>query len=237
MIRTLIGAAMLFALMGCSPDAATPSNGASTTADKSAVKGDSPVTNSQDTPYTPPTIQGVKDPVDGEMVAVIDTNLGQIVVQMLPTKAPKHVKAFEELAGKKFFDGTKFHRVIPGFMIQGGDPNTKKDNHSGYGLGGPGFTVAGEPNDVNHVRGILSAARSQDRNSAGSQFFIVVKDSAFLNPSGPGTGYDPYGRVLSGMDIADRIVNLPRDEHDCPLDANPAIVKSISMVKWPIVKK
>ena len=96
--------------------------------------------------------------------------------------------------------------MIPGFMIQGGDPNTKSDDRSNHGMGGPGYSIKAEFNDTPHKRGILSMARSQDPNSAGSQFYIVVKDSAFLDGK-----YTAFGKVLSGMTVADQIVNAPKD--------------------------
>ncbi len=158
-----------------------------------------------------------------EEIAVIETNqisvsgvgttLGLIEIGFLPDKAPGHVKNFKDLARKGFYDGTIFHRVIPGFMIQGGDPNTKTDDVSGYGLGGPGYTINAEFNDTPHSRGILSMARSQDPNSAGSQFFIVVKDSPFLDGK-----YTVFGKVRSGMDIADKIVSSRRNRRDNPVE-------------------
>lgn len=159
-------------------------------------------------------------------VAVLDTNLGKIVIAFFADKAPGHVKNFMDLSKKGFYDGTKFHRVIPGFMIQGGDPNSKDEDRSNDGMGGPGYEIKAEFNDVSHVRGIVSMARSQDPDSAGSQFFIVVKDSKFLDHQ-----YTAFGRVIEGMDIADKIVNLPRDNADNPLPANPAIIKSVKIEK------
>ena len=164
-------------------------------------------------------------------VAVLDTNLGKIVIAFYPDKAPGHVKNFEDLAKKGFYDGTKFHRVIPGFMIQGGDPNTKGDNRDSYGTGDPGYKIKAEFNDVSHTRGIVSMARSSDPDSAGSQFFIVVKDSPFLDHQ-----YTVFGHVIEGMDIADKIVNLPRDGRDDPLPANPAIVKSVKIEQREVPK-
>jgi cyclophilin family peptidyl-prolyl cis-trans isomerase len=144
-------------------------------------------------------------------IAVIDTSLGKIEVGFFEDKAPGHVKNFKDLAGKGFYDGTIFHRVIPGFMVQGGDPNSKSQDRSTHGTGGPGYTIKAEFNDVPHTRGVLSMARSQDPDSAGSQFFIVVKDSSFLDGQ-----YTVFGEVLDGMDVADKIVNSPRDGNDNP---------------------
>ena len=149
--------------------------------------------------------------VSAQEIAVIETKFGKIEVQFFKDKAPGHVKNFKDLAKKGFYDGTIFHRVIPGFMIQGGDPNTKSDDRSNHGMGGPGYSIKAEFNDTLHKRGILSMARSQDPNSAGSQFYIVVKDSAFLDGQ-----YTAFGKVLSGMTVADQIVNAPRDRRDNP---------------------
>ena len=144
-------------------------------------------------------------------VAVIETRHGNIEIEFFPDKAPGHVKNFKELASKGFYDGTIFHRVIPGFMIQGGDPNSKSLDKSGHGMGSPGYSIPAEFNDTPHDRGILSMARSSDPNSAGSQFFIIVKASHFLDGQ-----YTVFGRVISGMDVADKIVSEPRDRNDNP---------------------
>ena len=147
--------------------------------------------------------------------AIIDTKFGEIEIEFLGDKAPGHVKNFVDLAKKKFYDGTTFHRVIPGFMIQGGDPNTKdkKAARSAHGTGGPGYQIKAEFNDVPHKRGIVSMARSQSPDSAGSQFFIVVKDSGFLDGK-----YTAFGRVVRGLEVADQIVGSPRDTRDNPND-------------------
>ena len=149
--------------------------------------------------------------VSAEEIAIIETKFGKIEVQFFEDKAPGHVKNFKDLANKGFYDGTVFHRVIPGFMIQGGDPNTKGDDRSTHGIGGPGYSIKAEFNDTPHKRGILSMARSQDPDSAGSQFFVVIKDSSFLDGQ-----YTAFGKVLSGMAVADQIVNAPRDGKDNP---------------------
>ncbi len=146
-------------------------------------------------------------------VAVIETSVGNIEFEFLEDKAPGHVQNFKELVNSDFYNGTIFHRVIPGFMIQGGDPNTKNDDRSSHGMGGPGHTIKAEFNDEPHVRGIVSMARSQDPDSAGSQFFVVIKDSDFLDGQ-----YTAFGRVVSGMDVADKIVESQRDERDNPID-------------------
>jgi peptidyl-prolyl cis-trans isomerase B (cyclophilin B) len=149
--------------------------------------------------------------VSAQEIAIIETKFGKIEMEFFADKAPGHVKNFKDLAKKGFYDGTIFHRVIPGFMIQGGDPNTKSDDRATHGMGGPGHSIQAEFNDTPHKRGILSMARSQDPNSAGSQFFIVVKKSSFLDGK-----YTAFGKVLSGMAVADQIVNAPRDKRDNP---------------------
>lgn len=143
--------------------------------------------------------------------ATIETNFGKIVFELLPNLAPETVRSFVKLAKTSFYDGTLFHRVIPGFMIQGGDPNTKKPDKSKWGIGSPGYTIKAEFNSKSHLRGIVSMARATDPDSAGSQFFIVTTDSTFLDRQ-----YTVFGQVIEGMNVADKIVNQPRDKNDCP---------------------
>lgn len=146
--------------------------------------------------------------------AVIKTKFGEMEIVFFPEKAPKHVENFLSLAKSGFYNGTIFHRVIPGFMIQGGDPNTKDLNKpETYGMGGPSHRLKAEFNDIPHRRGILSMARTNDPNSAGSQFFIVVKDSHFLDGQ-----YTAFGEVVKGMEVADKIVSLPRNARDLPAE-------------------
>ena len=145
--------------------------------------------------------------------ANIETNHGKISFELLPDLAPETVRNFEKLTKDGFYDGTLFHRVIPGFMIQGGDPNTKTDNKGSWGMGGPGYNIKAEFSSRSHLRGIVSMARAQDPDSAGSQFFIVTDDSAFLDRQ-----YTVFGQVKEGMDVADKIVNMEKDGNDCPLE-------------------
>ena len=168
---------------------------------------------------------GATAPKKGEEVAVLDTNMGKIIVKFYPDKAPNHVKNFKKLIKEKFYDGVKFHRVIPGFMIQGGDPNTKGSDKSLYGTGGPGYTIKAEFNDVKHTPGILSMARRSDPDSAGCQFFIMVNNYPSLDHQ-----YTVFGIVIEGMDVVNKIVALPKDGRDCPLE--PAIIKSAKLEKW-----
>ena len=142
---------------------------------------------------------------------IIKTDFGDIRFSLLPDIAPETVRNFSKLAKFGFYDGTLFHRVIPGFMIQGGDPNTKNPDKSMWGQGGPGYNLKAEFNSRSHLRGIVSMARANDPDSAGSQFFIVTSDSTFLDRQ-----YTVFGEVVDGIEVADKIVNLPRDGNDCP---------------------
>lgn len=139
--------------------------------------------------------------------------MGEIVLRFFPDVAPAHVDNFVKLCKEGFYDGTTFHRVIPGFMIQGGDPNSKNSDRSSHGMGGPGYKVKAEFNSKPHKRGIVSMARANDPDSAGSQFFICVADAHFLDWQ-----YTVFGEVVSGMEVADKIVSLKRDGRDNPLD-------------------
>ncbi len=159
-----------------------------------------------------------------EEIAVMETAHGTIKIKFFQDKAPNHVVNFKKLSKDGFYNGTVFHRVIPGFMIQGGDPNSKSSDRSSHGMGGPGHSVKAEFNDTKHTRGILSMARSSDPNSAGSQFFIVLKDSPFLDGQ-----YTVFGQVVSGMEVADKIVAEPRDARDNPL--RRVAIKSIKIVE------
>jgi len=130
---------------------------------------------------------------------------------LLPDLAPETVRRFSKLVKSGFYSGTLFHRVIPGFMSQGGDPNTKNSDKSTRGQGGPGYNLKAEFSSRSHRRGIVSMARANDPDSAGSQFFIVTSDSTFLDKH-----YTVFGEVVDGIEVADKIVNLPRDGNDCP---------------------
>ena len=145
-------------------------------------------------------------------VAELHTTAGQINIRFFPDVAPNHVKNFLDLAQQGFYDGTKFHRVIPGFMIQGGDPNTKSGNPNTWGTGGSAKNVDAEFNSVSHKRGIVSMARSGHPDSASSQFFIVVADSTFLDNK-----YTVFGQVTKGMDVVDKIVNA-QTRGETPVD-------------------
>lgn len=147
--------------------------------------------------------------------------LGEIVVELFPDVAPQHCANFDSLVSIGFYDGTAFHRVIPNFMIQGGDPNSKDKPRETWGMGDPSQKrVPAEFSKVPHKRGILSAARSNDPNSATSQFFICVADCPWLDGK-----YSVFGQVVSGMDVADKIVNAERDKRDNPLEKIEMTIK------------
>ncbi|HEX2613780.1 MAG TPA: peptidylprolyl isomerase [Fibrobacteria bacterium] len=143
-------------------------------------------------------------------------------IRFFPDKAPNHVKNFIDLAEKGFYNGTKFHRVIPGFMVQGGDPNSKQDDRRLHGTGGSGKNVKAEFNKTPHTRGVLSAARSSNPDSASSQFFLMVADAPHLDGQ-----YSAFGKVVSGMDVVDKIVAEETDHRDNPVNAVSMTVKVI----------
>lgn len=151
------------------------------------------------------------------------------MVKFFPDVAPNHVDNFKNLSKSGFYDGVRFHRVIPGFVIQGGDPNTKNGPRSTHGTGGPGHAVRAEFNSIPHTRGILSMARTNDPHSAGSQFFVCVDKVSSLDNK-----YTVFGQVIEGMDVVDQIVSLKRDGKDNPLDENPAIMEKVTVEAWPL---
>ena len=147
------------------------------------------------------------------MKATIEVENGSVMtLELYPEKAPKTVENFVNLANEGFYDGLIFHRVISGFMIQGGDP-------TGTGMGGPGYTIDGEfrmngfDNDIKHTRGVISMARAMDPNSAGSQFFIMHKDAPHLDGS-----YAAFGKMTDGFDVLDKIANVATNYSDRPVE-------------------
>ena len=161
------------------------------------------------------------------IVAVISTNFGDMVVEFYPDIAPMHVESFIALANEEYFNGTTFHRVIPGFMIQGGDPNSRNENRATHGTGGRAgkffglgneedpstWLIPQEFSDTPHVKGILSMARTNDPNSASSQFFVCHDNANFLD-----NNYTVFGKVIDGLDIIDEIANVAKDQNDNPLE-------------------
>ena len=162
---------------------------------------------------------------------VLVTNHGEMTVSFLPNKAPKTVESFVKLCASGFYDGTKFHRVIRNFMIQGGDPNTKDDTKPDlWGKGGPGFSVNAEFNDVKHLRGTLSMARfGNDPNSAGSQFFVVHKDAPHLDGQ-----YTAFGNLESGADTLDSIANTAVGGPQNSAPVRPVVL--LSAIVLPVKK-
>jgi peptidyl-prolyl cis-trans isomerase B (cyclophilin B) len=148
--------------------------------------------------------------------AVLKTSLGEMTVAFWPDVAPKTVENFKTLAKKGFYDGTAFHRIIKGFMVQGGCPNTKKDRNGVPGTGGPGYQIKAEFNTKSHVKGVLSMARSSDPDSAGSQFFICHGDARFLDRQ-----YTAFGELVAGEDVLEKIAGVPTGgggEKSTPVD-------------------
>lgn len=141
--------------------------------------------------------------MENNEVAVIKTTEGEMVVKFWPDVAPKTVENFKKLAREGFYDGTAFHRIVKGFMIQGGDPLSKTDDAM-VGTGGPGYEIKAEFNNKSHVRGVLSMARSQHPDSAGSQFFICLADAKFLDRQ-----YTGFGEVIKGDDVLGKIGDTP----------------------------
>ena len=176
----------------------------------------------ENTEMQPQEVVSKEDKKETGEVAVIETRFGKITIRFFPEDAPNHVENFKKLAKQGFYDGTIFHRVIPGFMIQGGDPNTKDDDRSNDGMGNPGYTIKAEFNERSHQRGIVSMARSSHPDSAGSQFFICVAPATFLDGK-----YTVFGEVIEGLNVADKIVNAPRDSRDNPLEKIPMTLSII----------
>jgi len=161
--------------------------------------------------------------VNNNEVAVIKTTEGEMVVEFWPDVAPKTVENFKTLAQKGFYDGTAFHRIVKGFMIQGGDPLTKNPNEeSSWGTGDPGYKIKAEFNDRSHQRGVISMARSQDPDSAGSQFFIMHGTNAGLDNK-----YTAFGKVTEGLDVVDKIATTQTDDRDRPV--KPMTIKTITI--------
>jgi peptidyl-prolyl cis-trans isomerase B (cyclophilin B) len=163
-------------------------------------------------------------------VAILTTSAGEMVLEFWPDVAPGHVKNFTDLAKKGFYDGTCFHRVIKGFMIQGGDPLTKDaSKESQWGTGGPGHQIKAEFNDKAHTRGVLSMARSQSPDSAGSQFFICHGDPRFLDKQ-----YTAFGKLIKGDDVLEKIATTPTRPGDRPVTKQTVI--SVKIVPADSVK-
>jgi peptidyl-prolyl cis-trans isomerase B (cyclophilin B) len=183
-----------------------------------------------DTNTNPPTHASMSNPTKSPEVAIINTTEGTMVIQFWTDAAPNTIANFKKLAEKGFYDGTCFHRVIKGFMIQGGDPLTKDPAKEDlWGTGGPGYQIKAEFNDHPHVRGVISMARSQDPDSAGSQFFICHGDPSFLDHQ-----YTTFGKLIKGDDVLEKIATTPTHPQDRP-DKRIGII-SIKIVPLDAVK-
>jgi peptidyl-prolyl cis-trans isomerase B (cyclophilin B) len=186
-------------------------------------------TNTPAAPKAEPKKEAAKPAATGE-VAVVKTSEGEMVLEFWPDVAPGHVENFKKLAKQGFYDGTCFHRVIKGFMIQGGDPNTKDESKKdSWGMGGPGYTIKAEFNDKPHVRGVLSMARSSDPNSAGSQFFVCHGDPRFLDRQ-----YTAFGKLIKGDEVLEKIATTPTERPDRPLKR--VNIESIKIVAADSIK-
>ena len=161
----------------------------------------------------------------------METTRGTMKLKLFPNAAPNHCKNFKKLANSGFYDKTKFHRIIPGFMIQGGDINSRDNDGKNDGHGGPGWTVNAEFNDIPHKRGILSMARSSDPNSAGSQFFICVADAPHLDGK-----YTVFGEVIDKVHIVDHIVNTPTENSQAIMMSKESIPDGEDPDDWITLK-
>jgi cyclophilin family peptidyl-prolyl cis-trans isomerase len=172
-----------------------------------------------------------EEPVVSSEIAVIETTQGTIKIEFFPEEAPGHVENFINLANDGFYDGVVFHRLVPGFVIQAGDPNTVTGtDRTIWGTGDPGYNIDAEFNDIEHQRGIVSMARSFDPDSAGSQFFIVLERNAqTTNLDGQ---YTVFGRVIEGMDVVDKIAALEKmagADSSLPANADDARILSVTI--------
>jgi peptidyl-prolyl cis-trans isomerase B (cyclophilin B) len=219
---TLLCALGLFAAAATAKAADTTTNAAPTKAASKSSEATTTVTPAE-------TAAPAKTAATNE-VAVITTSEGVMVLEFYPDVAPHHVENFKKLARQGFYNGQCFHRVIKGFMIQGGDPNTKDESKKEmWGMGGPGYTIDAEFNSKHHARGTLSMARTQDPNSAGSQFFICHGDAGFLDHQ-----YTVFGNLIKGYDVLDKIATTPTEGPDRPVKR--VTIESIKIVPADSVK-
>ncbi|MGA7616841.1 MAG: peptidylprolyl isomerase [Thermoanaerobaculia bacterium] len=213
-VRTMFAMTALVAVLACgapaNQEAAADENSSGTATLTEPTASEATASNPTDV-ATPATAEKKENkPVEKPLsyyedkVAVLHTTDGDITIRFFPQVAPNHVRNFIDLSERGFYNATKFHRIVPGFMIQGGDPNTVSNDRSAWGTGGSGKNVKAEFNDIPHRRGIVSMARSSNPDSASSQFFICVADARFLDHK-----YTAFGEVTSGMDVADKIVSGP----------------------------
>jgi peptidyl-prolyl cis-trans isomerase B (cyclophilin B) len=236
----LVGALSSMLLTGCATEPEPVAEPTTSTPAETSTEATTPET----TPEAKPEEKPVEDntplaekPADGDEVAVLETGKGKIIVMFYPQVAPKHVENFKMLVKKGFYDGTRFHRCIPGFMVQGGDPNSKNlDQSATWGTGG--HIVDGAEVNVPaefgsrllHKRGVLSMARSGDPNSASSQFFLMHQDSAQLDGE-----YSAFGKIVSGQEVVDAIVQTGDPAANGAVEPKAAILlKKATLAKWPV---
>lgn len=228
-MRQLTFILLMFALVACGAPAET-----ATAPETSAPAADTaePVSEAADTAESTETTAAEEaapaqpetrpDSYYVDKVVELKTDAGTIAIRFFPEVAPNHVRNFIDLSESGFYTGTKFHRIVPGFVIQGGDPNTKDKDPSTWGTGSSGKRLKAEFNAIHHKRGILSMARSTDPDSASSQFFICVADAGALDNQ-----YTVFGEVVSGMDAVDKIVSGPRNGQMAtePVSITDAVVR------------
>ena len=176
--------------------------------------------------YNPTLVEDVPIIQSTNEFAIVQTTLGDITIEFKDDIAPKTVDNFVQLAKSGFYDGTIFHRIIPNFVIQGGDPNTISGSSDTWGTGGPGYSIAPEFSNLQHKKYIVSMARGADVNSAGSQFFIMLGDSPWLDGQ-----YTIFGEVISGQDVVDKIGSLETNEFDQPINIDSAKIEKISIIE------
>lgn len=230
MTTALVAGLAALAMFGCDPEKMAGGEEPKT---ETPVEQKSPEP-AEPTSSLPPLPEA---PSDGDEVAVLDTEKGKIVLMFYPDRAPKHVENFKNLVKSGFYDGTRFHRCIPGFMIQGGDPQSKDMKLSEqWGMGGNMVDgkenmLQAEFNDINHVRGVLSMARSNDPNSASSQFFIMHAHNPGLNGK-----YSAFGKAVSGLEVVDKIVMSPlQDEAAGKVFPEYAVkINKATIEVWPL---
>lgn len=220
MTRRFLYAALLLVFAACT---GAKQDNAGTNTESTATAAQETMAMSTSAPQPQPARQEER-PMSyyQDKVAEIKTSAGEIDIRFFPDVAPNHVKNFIDLAEKGFYNGTKFHRVIPGFVIQGGDPNTISGDPSTWGTGNAGSYLKAEFNSIPHRRGIVSMARSGHPDSASSQFFICVADVRSLDNQ-----YTVFGQVTKGMEVVDKIVGAERDRNDRPL--KPTTIESITV--------
>ena len=215
-----------FIIIGCGNKSDTTDMTKKDNTTQTNTNNNTNVTQKMDTTKMKDTLQ---EKINAEPDTVImETSMGNMTIELYPKDAPLHVANFKKLVYNKYYDGLLFHRVIPNFMIQGGDPNTRTDNKAIYGQGGPGYTIPAEIK-LKHEKGSLAAARLGDaqnpkRESSGSQFYIVTGEASHLDGQ-----YTVFGKVIKGYEVADKIQNVKRDASDDPIDK--VVIKKVYFAK------